>query len=174
MISNVVTGAQAFTLALQGLIRALILICFSLLSVTIGGVYIGFALLPVTAIYLWPFRAHYAWSMWAVLFAGLVQDMVSGGPLGMWAIINCILFLILDPASNQSKLGFLGHWGAFFLFLMTGLVLAFILARISLGQWPIFGSILLQGFIAFTAFPIVYGFDRFFSHLLIQSDVRER
>lgn len=173
MRSNIVTTGQAFTLACQGLLANILLICLSLLHVNLGGLNFGLSLLPLLAIYLWPYRAHYVWSIWFVVLAGLLQDMLSGGPVGLWAIVHCLLFIALDPSSQRSKLGFLGRWAGFALFVMIGAGLSYILVRIAIGHWAALNNLFAYAIITIVCFPFAFVIRELVKRLIAPESVLE-
>ncbi len=173
MRSDVVTSRQAFTLACQGLLANILLICLSLLHLNFGGVNFGLPLLPLLAIYLWPYRANYIWSIWFVVMAGLFQDILSGGPVGLWVIVNCLLFILLDPSSQRSKRGFKGRWAGFAIFVIFGAILSCFLARIATGHWAELSVLLAYSLITIISFPIAFAIRELMKGLVASDYVPE-
>lgn len=176
MRDGAASNVQAISWALQTTFAAIILVLFSLLHINFGGPgrawSLSFALVPIAIIYLWPFQSHRILSVWAVLFIGLFHDFLSGGPLGVWAIIYTIMFLILDPVNTRRRYTLGNHMLIFSLVCCSSAVMSFCLGRIALGQWPVVSLLAQQTVVTILVFPIIYKLSRWAS-ILLSGDRRE-
>ena len=146
---------QAFTKALQGMVLGMILAYAGLLVIDTGAVKFGFVFLPLISIVLWPTRASRSWSMVGVFFIGLFYDLISGGPLGLWALCYLVLFFIIGE-SIRSGLGFLKSfwWYIFSIGITIGLL--FVFGRLFLGIWPRWQELVTDAFASVLVFPLVF------------------
>lgn len=147
---------STLSIALQAAALGLICVFISLLSFELAGVKASFMFLPLTIIFYWPRRSSYASSVWTAGFIGLMQDLFSGGPLGLWALTFIILFIIIDPTVRRTRFGFFSQWLLFCCLIGAGAVSVFVLGAITLGQWPNMGALLVNALVGVSMFPILY------------------
>lgn len=167
MISGAVSRPQAISLAFQGTLALLVMILLSLVNISGASWTVSLTALPMIAIYLWPFRAHYVWSIWAVVLLGLLLDSLTGGPLGLWALVNFILFIMIEPQARRPGGTLFGHWLQFCIFSAIAMVAALMLGRISMGQWPSIPLLAGQACVSILLFPV-------FCRLVSITDYRRR
>ncbi|MGY6627390.1 MAG: rod shape-determining protein MreD [Oceanicaulis sp.] len=57
--------------------------------------------LPLIALYIWAVRRPWFVSPPVILVVGLLQDMISGGVMGVWALAYVAAFAIARPRSDE-------------------------------------------------------------------------
>ena len=146
---------RSFSLALQGGLFGVIMAYAALINLDFGGVRIGFSFLPILAIFFWPQKASYSWSLIAVFFVGLFYDIISATPLGMWALISLCLFLILGGGVNP-RVNFSIGIGGFSAAVLLGCIFFATFGKLALGYWPSWSSLLANAGVTILMFPLVY------------------
>ncbi|MEE9272655.1 MAG: hypothetical protein V3U57_05250 [Robiginitomaculum sp.] len=149
---------QTLSRAIQGFIFCLVLIFFSLSSVEIFGQYFRLAFLPFAGLFLWPLQASKRWSLVFVFILGVLYDIFSGGPMGIWALSFLIYFIAVNEGIRgiKDKLGWLQALGLFFVTLIFLGAIAAVLNRVSLGIWPSRIIIVNTVVVTLIAFPLIY------------------
>jgi len=145
----------AFSYALQGLGLGIVLSFFAMLSIDLPGWFFGLTFLPVAAIFCWPEKASYSWSLFAVFVFGLFFDIVSGGPLGVWALSLLVLFIVLGGRA-EIRHGLTGHIVGYALCVVFVFVLVLVFGRLSLGHWPQIFGLLINALATIAVFPFLY------------------
>ncbi|MBL4853239.1 MAG: hypothetical protein JKY25_03270 [Robiginitomaculum sp.] len=144
-----------FSYSLQGLGLGVLLIFPAMLSVDLPGLHFGLSFLPVTAIYYWPARASYSWSLLAIFIYGLFYDMVSAGPLGIWTLSFLILYIVLGgriTVKNSLLYNLIGYaMCVIFVFVLVAMF-----GRLSTGHWPQLYLLLMNALVAIAVFPVLY------------------
>ena len=158
--------------AWHGIVMMLLLTIIGVLSVNLFGRNVSFSLLPLLGVILWPRGSLPVASILAMLIFGLLLDFLTGGPLGLWALVYLILFALLRPHQRLKphtfKTAFLQVLGG----LILALVLAFGLAWFASGHRPDIALMLAPLLAAIGFFPLVYGLRYFFKQILGGADER--
>ncbi|MEE9348212.1 MAG: hypothetical protein V3U82_08450 [Robiginitomaculum sp.] len=152
----------------SGLIGAL-LVTVSLLNINFAGYSASLMFLPLAILYFWPSGSNYSASLWMIAGLGLLQDMMGGGPLGLWMLCYAILFIVINPTTRKVGPGFVVHWMLFVVLVTATGGLTMVLGRISLGQNPSALPLLLNGVFICLLFPILY-WIRLFSRQITGAD----
>lgn len=154
----------------KGALLFLGLTALSVLSVNILGRNVSFMFLPLTAVFLWPRVGASTVSVIIILLFGLLLDLLSAGPLGLWSLIFLSVFALFRPHHRIKPYTFLP---AFRLWLgVVGFALAatYFLGWFAMRIQPDFWSLFFQAAAAIVLFPIVYGVRHLGSNLLLDSD----
>ena len=146
---------QSISLALQGLLLGVLLIYPALLSLSIFGVRFGFVFLPVVAIYYWPRQASYSWSLICVFSLGLLYDLISAGPFGVWTLSLLALYLVLSTGESI-KTGLMRGVLGYTLCVAFIFALVSIIGRVFVGHWPILSALFLNAVTSIAVFPLLY------------------
>lgn len=163
---------STLSVAIQAAALGLICVLISLLSFDLGGFKASFMFLPLTVLFYWPRRSAYASSLWTAGLIGLMQDLMSGGPLGLWTLTFVILFILIDPTVRRVRYGFLSQWILFGCLIGAGVISVFILGAITLGQWPSVGALMLNALVGVMTFPLLFIAHGLFHQLSGDSDER--
>lgn len=155
---------RSFSGALQGLGIGFLLVFMALTHLDLGGYHIGFILLPVATIYLWPVHASYSWSLLCIFLLGIFHDLASDGPLGVWAISYLLLFLIMGRGVGR-HIAFGQAMGGFALSLLFVAVVSYGFGFVALGASPNIGGMLVSILTALLFFPLLYWVRHLFGTL---------
>lgn len=160
-------GHSGFLQRLSTLVWAVLPFLLSLLCVMlyVAPLRLGNFTIPMP---LFPFMAIYFWSMTrpeympyiAVFLIGLFQDLLTGGPVGLWALTYLLSVVFL---STQVEIiagrGRSVMWAGFVLAILMVTILVWIFARIALGPNPAGGHLVTEMVLSVLAYPLV---GRFF------------
>lgn len=151
-----VNQLQSFSLALQGLLAAIIAILLAQSSVQIGDVLIGFYFLPALVIVFWPARASYSWTIFFWFLLGLLHDVISNGPFGVWSLSYLLAYIVLGggvPVKSRFSAAFL----RFIICISVMTIVSFLAADIVSGAaFPNIAGVLSSLAFVTVLFPIVY------------------
>jgi rod shape-determining protein MreD len=120
---------------------------------------------------LFPFMVIYFWSMtrpefmpaMAIFLIGLLQDLLTGGPLGLWALTYLVTTAILSTQIDViAGRGRGGMWAGFVLAVLLASGLAWGFARLALGPGPAGGRLGMEMLLSILAYPLA---GRWFSIL---------
>jgi len=156
----------------KGSLLLLTLILFSGLSVNIMGRTVSFIVLPLIAIFLWPRLDNPIASIVLILLFGLLLDIISAGPLGLWPLVFLTIFTLFRPHLRLKRHQFGPSFGQWFGALTLSVVLAFFLGWFALEQRPDITALLMNAAAAIIAFPLVYGLRHVGAQLLTDADGR--
>jgi rod shape-determining protein MreD len=112
--------------------------------------------LTLAAVYYWAVFRPDLFGYGAAFCLGLFADIVSGGPLGLGALV---LVIVLAVAVSQRRF-FLGKpfhilWWGFALIAPAAMLLTWLLASIYFGTFLAIGPVLLQAVVTVALFPAV-------------------
>lgn len=156
----------------RGIILMLLLTLISTLSVNIAGRSIAFIFLPLIGICLWPRTESSILSIIAILIFGLLLDLLSGGPLGLWALIFLTVFAVFRPHQRLKPHSFKTAFLLWFAILGFGLVSLYFLGWFAIRNKPELTVLLYQALLAIVFFPAIYGIRHLGRHVFSDSDVR--
>ncbi|PHS27342.1 MAG: hypothetical protein COA85_05245 [Robiginitomaculum sp.] len=118
---------------------------------------------------LFPFMAIYFWSMTrpafmpyiAIFLIGLFQDVLTGGPVGLWALSYLLTVVMISTQSDViAGRGRPALWAGFMLAAVLATALVWIIARIALGPDPAGGRLGAEMLLSVLVYPLV---GRFFA-----------
>lgn len=113
--------------------------------------------LTLIAIYYWSVFRPDLMPVWAVFVIGVLQDVISGGPLGMTALLLIFVRQLVTLQGRKFlERDFLFNWLIFSFIAAAFGVSAWILASFYLGTSSLFFSILGQTFLTIAIFPLLY------------------
>lgn len=142
---------------LQGVGIGIVFVCLALLSFDLGYFRLDLTFLPIIVVFLWPRREGRYLDIWGVMLIGLALDLLTGGPIGLFALTLMIMSFVVRPSLSELSTNWGYRWIAFLPFLLASGVLIFVLARLSLGAWPPIAPLVNQLFWTFVLFPFVIG-----------------
>ena len=163
---NTETGSNTLTalsIALQAAGFGSIGILLSLLNLNVIGQSANFIFLPLAILFYWPRGSSYVSSLWTIFFLGLLHDLASGGPLGLWTLTLVILFIIIDPTVRHARYSFASQWIVFSLLILSGAFVSSVLSFMSLRVWPQFGTSLLNVGLVIAVFPGLHALHKLVS-----------
>ncbi len=145
--------------ALRSMIPGLLLLlCIFVAALPLGLPYLADVtpFLSLMAVYYWSIYRPDLLPMWAVFLAGLVQDVVSGGPLGLMALV---LLLVHGVGVSQRRV-FLGksfpvEWWGFGLVTLGAGVFAWIGASLYYTALVDVRTVGVQALLTVAIYPLV-------------------
>lgn len=146
---------QSFSNGLQGFGAGIILVLLSLLGIQIGGAYYGLSFIPVAAILFWPTKASRSWSLIFIFLVGLLQDLMSYGPIGMRAFTYLSVFIIIGEGFKGAK-NFTSWLSGFMFVVFLAVTVIIVLGRLVFGEWPYWIPILCDTIASLFIFPLIY------------------
>ena len=158
--------------ALKGALFLLGLTLLSVLSVNISGRAVNFLFFPVMAIFLWPRVENPVASIVIILVFGLLLDVISAGPLGLWPLIFLTIFTLFRPHKRLKARHFWPSFGGWLGALTLSVIGAYLLGWFALERRPEIGALLTSAAAAILAFPIVYFLRHIGRQLLSDPDGR--
>lgn len=99
--------------AFHGFMITLVSLPFACLSFHLGYYALSFIWLPTVFIYLWPRQADVADTVIYMFILGLCLDFMSGGPIGVWALIFLISNFIFPHDLRDYSPHMKGLWGGY-------------------------------------------------------------
>jgi len=154
----------------KGVLLLLVLTAFSVLSIDILGRDVSFLFLPLMAVFLWPRIETPIASIVFILLFGLLLDILSAGPLGLWALIFLSVFTLFRPHKRLRSRTFTSAFQAWLVVLIFALVAVYFLGWFAMSRRPELWSLLYQAAVAVILFPIVYGVHHLGRNLLSDPD----
>lgn len=89
----------------------------------------------------------------SVLVAGLLQDMITGGPLGLWGLTYLMVHFFMDRGAPKMSTR-LQAWTGFVLVIILAQGINLLSARIVLGAWPHWQILFGQAFVILVLYPL--------------------
>ena len=154
----------------KGVLLLLILTILSVLSVNIFGRKVSLVFLPLIAVLLWPRIDSSIVSIVFILLFGLLLDLLSAGPLGLWSLIFLSVFVLIRPHRRLKAQTFITAFRLWLGVLAFAFVAAYLLGWFAMSSRPDFWALLYQALAAIVLFPVVYGVRHVFGSLFSDPD----
>lgn len=156
-------GTSSYFWAAFPFLSTIFCILLTMVPLGLSSAYLAPPSFALVSIYIWVLVRPSLMSPPAVFVLGLLQDLVWGGPLGLWAAVFLIAY-VLTASQRQflSGRGFGIAWAAFGIVVLVCEVLAWIIA--SVFYWspmPIL-PILSQMLLTFALYPVFARIAPFF------------
>lgn len=124
-------------------------------------------MLSLGVVFFWSIHRPQLFGMGAAFVVGLLQDLVTGVPLGLGTLL---LLLTRASVAPQARL-FLGkpfvmHWWGFILLSFAAAVAAWLVAAIVIGVFAPIGLVVMSALLGVVAFPVTYGVCSLIERLL--------
>jgi len=152
---------QSVSVVLQALALGAVLVCLSLLHISIGTLSLSLMFLPTAILFFWPQQSRFSPAVWSVLLIGLFQDLVSGGALGLWALIYTFLFIVIDPTVRAVRGGLFSQWSLFAFLIMVTACFYWILGMAGAGAPPDYLALALNAVLVIICFPAMFALRLF-------------
>ena len=152
---------QSFSVVLQTLALGTVLVCLSLLHIEIGKLGVSLMFVPAAILFFWPLQSRFSPAVWSAALIGLLQDLVSGGPLGLWTLIYTVLFIIIDPTVRRVRGGLWNQWLIFAFLITATACLYWLLGKITAGGPPDYLALAMNALFVMACFPMMFGFRLF-------------
>ena len=154
-----ITRSRSF--ALQGFLFVCVLILFALIDIRAASFSISGLWIPLIGVYIWPKSAETSSSTVLVFLAGLILDVVSDSPTGLWALVFVLSFLILRPNKRAHTVSRQALWLGFVIWTVIVSLWFVGIGAIFDGYVLHWQSMVMQIVIAGLAFPFVRGIARY-------------
>ncbi len=113
--------------------------------------------LTLIAVYQWAVYAPRTMPPIAVFLIGILQDILSGGPLGMTALFLLIVrFIVVGQGRKLLGQDFLFNWLMFLLITFAYALLNWLIVSLYYDEWQSFLFILGQAIFTAAFFPIIF------------------
>ena len=156
----------------KGILLMVLLVFISVLNVNIAGRTIGFIFLPLIGVCLWPRTDKVIISIIAIFIFGLLLDLLSAGPLGLWALIFLTVFAISRPHMRLKPHNFSSAFIQWVIFLIFAIIASYLLGWFAMENRPDAAALLFQALAAAILFPLVYGLRHIGRYMLSDADAR--
>ncbi len=113
-------------------------------------------LFPLMALFFWSMARPQLMPPLAVFLIGLLQDFLTGGPVGLWAMAYLLTFTVM--ATQRETFAGRGQFAlivGFVLAVLCAFGFAWIIARISLGPGVVTGRFFTEAGLSILVFPLV-------------------
>jgi len=154
----------------KGVLLLLVLTVLSVLNVNILGHKFSFIFLPLIAVFLWPRNGAPIASIIFILLFGLLLDILSAGPLGLWSLIFLSVFALFRPDMRLKPHSFISAFRLWFAVLAFACVAAYLLGWFAMSHRPDIWPLLYQAIAGIVLFPVVFGARYLGRNLLSDSD----
>lgn len=115
-------------------------------------------LLPAVVIYVWNSRRRDSVPEWMAFAAGVLLDAISQGPLGYWALLYLLAYILSALLRAPADEGGLLRWARFAVGMALLSTAAWLVASLYAMQPGDIAPLRLAGGIAVLTYPIVAGF----------------
>lgn len=120
-VYDLTTAPRARRYALLAILTTSLLCVLSQIGINFNRQTVTFMFVPTLAIYLWPTGANSVISILGIFALGLLQDYLSYGPTGLWAVTWLSLFLLFRPDLREKTVSMLAQFiGAAIVLLCVG------------------------------------------------------
>ena len=158
---------------LVGSLLMLILVLVSVSSFNAFNTLINFIYLPLIGIYTWPRTDKIILSICIIFIFGLILDIVSSGPLGLWSLIFLINFAVFKPHMRLKSLVFKTAFFSWFSFLFFSSILLYFFVWFSIEIPPRLMPLIIQSIVATCLFPLVFGLRHLLKKIFIDQFLRD-
>jgi len=134
VIVETITASKARGFSLQAGLVLIISVLLCVTNLNIFGVTFSFLFMPLIAIYLWPKEADLFVTYVLLFVSGLLLDTLSGGAIGLWAIIFLLGFLSTRPDQRGPELSLAEWWLNFTMWMLVMAGIFFVLSLINQDQ----------------------------------------
>jgi len=125
------------------------------------GISIPMPLFPLMAIFFWAISRPQLMPPLAVFAIGLTQDLITGGPLGLWAFSYLCAYTIMTTQSDAfAGRGNAMLWAGFGVMVIVTMIFAAVAGFVVMGQKVNWIHLLVQGGATFLVYPLagrIYG-----------------
>lgn len=110
-------------------------------------------LFPLITLYIWSVRRPYYVSPWLIFAVGLLQDLLIGGPMGVWALSYLLAFAAARQRDEEGGGEFVPVTIRFTVLTVLALSIAWGTGSLALGQFARVGDLLTEGILTILLFP---------------------
>lgn len=159
--------------AVQGAAFGVFLLVFALITFRLGRFEVALTFIPLVAVYLWPRHAATGLSSALIFLLGMAVDILSGGPVGLWAFIYLALYGVFRPDLRGRDKGLGSMWGVFCFWVAGAMIITLILGAIFVSGRTGTGALALQAIVALILFPVLYVLNKTVIQIFVDEDSAE-
>ncbi|WP_162143759.1 hypothetical protein [Hellea balneolensis] len=111
-------------------------------------------------------------SILVITLMGLFLDLLSAGPLGLWALIFLAVFGVFRPHMRSKPHSFKSAFTLWIMALFMALTASFFLGWFALGSRPEITALVYQALAALVLFPLIYAIRHLGRYILTDPDLR--
>jgi len=148
-----ITRSRSF--ALQGFLFVLTLIPFALIDFRAATVSISGLWIPLIGVYIWPKSAETSSSTVLIFLSGILLDLLSDSPTGMWALVFVLTFLIIRPNKRGTNVSRQLLWSGFVIWSAVVALGFLAMGAMSDTQTLSWRPMIMQLVVAGLVFPII-------------------
>ncbi|MGJ8563451.1 MAG: hypothetical protein ACSHXY_07855 [Alphaproteobacteria bacterium] len=152
--------AKSSSYALQGLAFGLVLTFMSMTSFRLWGFEAAFTFIPLMGIFFWPRGASSGLSGVFIFGIGLSVDVLSAGPVGLWAFIYLACYGILRPDQRDGDYGFGNLWLQFSIWAVIVAAILFFAGWLFIDGITASGALASQLLLSLVVFPFVFALNQ--------------
>lgn len=156
----------------KGAAFLLLLIIISVLNLNVAGRTIAFIFLPLIGVCLWPRTDNAVASIISVFLLGLLLDLLSAGPLGLWALIFLTVFAVFRPHMRSKPHNFNSALTLWIFVVLFAFVASYLLGWFALQARPNLMALIYQAIVALLLFPFIYGLRHIAKYITSDPDMR--
>lgn len=110
-------------------------------------------LLPLITLFIWAVRRPRYVSPWLIFAVGLLQDLLIGGPMGVWALSYLVSFALARPREEESGGEVPALSLRFAVLTLIALSLAWAAGSVALGEPAATTDLVTEGILTIILFP---------------------
>lgn len=156
--------------AVQGALFTLSLIPLALIDLHIFSTTLSFIFVPLIGIYLWPRGAATSLSYILIFLCGLIMDLASGGPIGIWPLLYLLTFGILRPDARRREISLQPLWLGFISWMAVLVIFVIILNGLFMPEKMQLRVLILQACVVCLLFPFIYSVRQFIRNFVVSSE----
>jgi cell shape-determining protein MreD len=164
---------RAYGRALGGGVFGLALVLVSMISFGVGSFEAALTLVPLSGVFLWPHNASSSLSIVLIFCLGILVDILSNGPFGMWALLYLITYGVLRPDLRSRALSMQRLWFRFIVWVLLIDAVLVLLGVITIDGRTAIWPLIFQTLMAILIFPLVQGLVQL-SRWMSQRDQSDR
>jgi rod shape-determining protein MreD len=154
--SGLLQRLSAVIWAVLPFLLSLLCVMLYVAPLRIGNFTIPMPLFPFMAIYFWSVTRPAFMPYIAIFLIGLFQDVLTGGPVGLWALSYLLTVVIISTQIDViAGRGRSALWAGFMLAAVVVMALVWIIARIALGPEPAGGRLGSEMLLSVLVYPLV-------------------
>lgn len=111
-------------------------------------------LLPLITLFIWSVRTPTLTPPWLIFLTGVAQDLLSGGPMGVWALAYLIAFSIARPRQVEGGIEFMTVMGRFLMVGAIALGIAALAGAAAVGAPTGITALITDGVLTIILFPV--------------------
>ncbi len=169
MIVETITASKARAFSIQAGLVLLVAVLLSVTNVNLFGYTLSFLFMPLIAVYLWPKEADLFLTYLLIFISGILLDILSGGAIGLWAIIFLLGFMTTRPDQRGPELSLAEWWLNFTMWMLVMVSVFFVLSLVVDDQIALF-PLALMLVINIVIFPGFYYARRLVRAYFVEED----